>query len=61
MAQKKSDKTPKVYEVITQPDENDNVLVPLPPKLLKKLGWTEGDNIEFCAGEDGTFILRKVN
>jgi bifunctional DNA-binding transcriptional regulator/antitoxin component of YhaV-PrlF toxin-antitoxin module len=61
--QKKSKKKSKntSYEVVTNRDANGDILLPIPPALLKKLGWDEGDDIEFCAGADGEFILRKVN
>ena len=49
----------KSYQVATHQDKNGDVLLPIPPALLKQLGWTEGDNVEFCAGENGTYILRK--
>ncbi len=61
--QKKPNKKSKStsYEVVTHRDANGDVLLPIPPALLKKLGWSEGDDIEFCAGADGEFILKKVN
>jgi antitoxin component of MazEF toxin-antitoxin module len=46
------------YEVISQEDNGD-VLVPIPPILLQKLGWKEGDNVEIGLDENGRYILTK--
>jgi hypothetical protein len=47
------------YEVLTQQDKDD-VIIPIPPELLKKLGWKEGDSVELGTDETGRFILKKV-
>jgi antitoxin component of MazEF toxin-antitoxin module len=48
------------YEVISQEDKNNgDVLVPIPPILLQKLGWKEGDNVEIGIDENGRYILTK--
>lgn len=49
------------YEIITQQDENGDVLVPIPQVLLDKLKWKQGDVIEFGLDGSGRFILRKTN
>jgi len=49
----------KVYEVITQEDENGDLLIPLPEPILKSLGWKEGDDIEFGFDDKGRLILKK--
>jgi antitoxin component of MazEF toxin-antitoxin module len=50
------------YEVISQEDKNNgDVLVPIPPILLQKLGWKEGDNVEIGLDENGRYILTKTN
>ena len=49
------------YEVISQLDEESkDILLPIPPTLLKKLGWKEGDNIEFGVDPNGKYILKRV-
>jgi hypothetical protein len=48
------------YEVITQKDDNGDVLVPVPFVLLKELGWNEGDEIKIDIDKQGRFILSKV-
>ena len=49
------------YEVITQEDpETGDLLMPIPPQLLKELGWKEGDEIEFGTDDSGNYILKRV-
>ena len=47
------------YEVITQEDENGDVLLPIPPQVLEQLGWKEGTQIDIQIGENGTFYLTR--
>lgn len=49
------------YEVITQEDpETGDMLIPIPPQLLKELGWKEGDDVDFSIDEKGRIILKKL-
>ena len=50
------------YEVITQPspDNDDDLLLPIPQALLDKMGWKEGDNIEIGLDAEGRYILKKT-
>lgn len=51
----------KRYEVITQEDpETGDLLVPLPPELLEKLGWKEGDVVDFALDDQGRYIIKKL-
>ena len=56
---KKADGT--VFEVITQEDEKGDLVIPLPPELLEKLGWKPGDTIDFSVDNQGRYICRKLN
>jgi hypothetical protein len=48
------------YEVITQEDpDTGDLLVPLPPELLDKMGWREGDEIEWKIDTQGRWVLSK--
>ena len=48
------------YEVITQEDpETGDLIIPLPPHLLKELGWKEGDELTIGVGDDGKIFLKK--
>lgn len=49
------------YEVITQEDENGDVILPIPIPVLKKLGWKEGDDILIDINEDGKLYLKKAS
>jgi hypothetical protein len=49
------------YEVVTQEDpETGDLLVPIPPELLEKMGWKEGDQLQFDKDENGAIIIHKV-
>jgi hypothetical protein len=49
------------YEVITQEDpESGDMLIPIPPNLLKQLGWKEGDDVDFSIDDKGRIILKKL-
>lgn len=49
------------YEVITQEDpETGDVIIPIPPQVLKDLGWKEGDEIDFSIDEKGRVIVKKI-
>ena len=49
------------YEVITQEDpETGDMLIPIPPHLLKELGWKEGDEIDFSIDDTGKILLKKL-
>ena len=46
------------YEIITQEDpETGDIIIPIPPEVLAKLGWKEGDEVEFQLAEDGSIII----
>jgi len=52
---------PISYEVITQEDpETGDLIIPIPPSLLKSLAWKEGDNVQFDIDDLGRVIVRKV-
>ena len=38
----------------------DEYFVEIPPKLLEKVAWKEGDDIKFNIREDGSIHLKKV-
>lgn len=49
------------YEVITQEDENGDLIIPLPLPLLKQLGWKDGDDVTIGVDEHGKIFLRKAD
>jgi hypothetical protein len=49
------------FEVITQEDpDTGDMLIPLPPQLLKDLGWKEGDDVDFSIDDKGRIVLKKI-
>lgn len=49
------------YEVITQEDpETGDLLIPMPPQLLKQMGWKEGDELDFQIDDNGKIIVKKL-
>jgi hypothetical protein len=49
------------YEIITQEDpETGDLILPIPPHVLKQMGWKEGDELDIGVGEDGRIFLKKV-
>jgi hypothetical protein len=51
------------YETITHEadDGSGDLIVPIPPHLLKEMNWKEGDELDIQVGEDGRITLTKVN
>ena len=41
------------------PDTGDAIL-PLPQEMLDRLGWVEGDTVNWTENEDGSWSLSKV-
>jgi hypothetical protein len=48
------------YEVITQEEDGD-LLIPIPPALVKALDWKEGDDIEINLDDKGDYVFTKAN
>jgi bifunctional DNA-binding transcriptional regulator/antitoxin component of YhaV-PrlF toxin-antitoxin module len=49
------------WEVIVQEDpDNGDLILPIPQELLDRMGWHEGDNIEWKNDSDGKWILVKT-
>jgi hypothetical protein len=48
------------YEVITQEDpETGELILPIPPDLMRQMGWTEGDELSFDLDDRGRWIISK--
>jgi len=49
-------------EDIFQDIENDpeNVNMTIPPEIMEKMGWKEGDRIKVLVGDQGTVIIEKI-
>ena len=42
-------------------DANGEYFVTFPDDLLEKVGWKEGDVVEYVPSENGFYVMRKVN
>lgn len=42
------------------PGDDKNVLMTIPPEVLEKMGWSEGDTIRVKVNEDNTISITKV-
>ena len=52
----------KSFEVITQEDpETGDLIIPIPPQMLRDLGWKEGDEIDFSFDEKGHLVITRKN
>jgi hypothetical protein len=52
---------PISYEVITQEDpDSGDLIIPIPPPLLKSLDWKDGDDVQIDVDDKGRIIVRKV-
>lgn len=45
-----------IFQVI--PGDEENIMLTIPPKICKELGWKEGDVI-IVTSEDGKITLKK--
>ena len=62
MSMKDHENKPVRYTIITQEDEETgDLLIPLPPPLLKEMGWQEGDDIQIEVDKAGRYIFHKVS
>ena len=59
MTTEKSDGS--VYEVITQIDPiTGETIIPIPPEVLQRLNWKEGDEITFDRDTQGRIVISKL-
>ena len=42
------------------PGDPDNVNMTIPPEIMEKMGWKEGDTIKVLLGDQGTIIIEKA-
>lgn len=48
------------YEVITQEDpQTGELILPIPPELMREMGWVEGDELKFDQDDQGRWIISK--
>ena len=49
------------YEVLTHENDDGDLILPIPPHLLKEMNWKEGDELDIQVGDDGRITITKVN
>ena len=42
-------------------DGSGDAYIELPPQLLNKLCWEEGDALQFDLQDDGSILIKKIN
>jgi len=47
-------------QYIVEVKQVDECFIEIPPELLEKMGWKEGDDIKFFVQKDGSIHLKKV-
>lgn len=57
-----TNKTPEFqFEVILQEDpETGELILPIPPELMRQMGWVEGDNLDFNQDDKGRWVISKA-
>lgn len=45
-------------EVEEDPETGDLIL-PIPPEIITKLGWKEGDDLVWISNDDGSWYIQK--
>jgi len=48
-------------EVLEVEDGSGDTYIEIPPVLLKKLNWKEGDDLKFLPQPNGSILVKKVN
>ena len=62
MARKNPAKQYHSYEVITHEDpKTGDLILPIPPQVLRDLGWKEGDEIDIQLDENGKIVMKKLS
>ena len=50
-----------IYEVTTQVDPlTGDTIIPIPPEVLQRLDWKEGDEITFNRDKQGRLVISKL-
>ena len=44
---------------ILEEDENGDFILIIPPQILDKMGWKEGDSLDLSLTENGSICLKK--
>lgn len=47
------------HQLSIKEDVNGESFLEIPPELLKRLNWNEGDELEFIEKDNGKILIRK--
>ena len=60
MLQSTSDDTiPNTSCIVTLEEDGDDLIMPIPEEIIKKLGWNEGDELQWSVNNN-TITLRRA-
>ena len=46
--------------IVTLIEDGDDLILPLPERLLEEAGWKEGDMLDWADNGNGTWTLKKL-
>jgi len=46
--------------IVTLLEDGEDLVFPFPDEIFDKLGWKDGDTLQWIDNEDGTLTLKKV-
>lgn len=49
----------KQLQIKQHDDGSDDLYIEIPPDMLERLGWHEGDDVRFVHQSDGSMMIRK--
>lgn len=49
----------RTVQIVSDPDDPEQLLLDLGTELCDQLGWHEGDVVEWIDNQDGTWTLQK--
>ena len=47
-------------EVVIKENENGEPYIEFPTDIIDRLGWQDGDNVEFIDNKNGSITVRKI-
>ena len=47
--------------IVTVIEEGDDLILPLPERMLEEAGWKEGDLLDWADNGNGSWTLKKVH
>lgn len=54
-----NDTNPNTSCIVTLEEDGDDLIMPIPEEIIKKLGWNEGDELQWSVNNN-TITLRRA-